>query len=140
MQKRNSITINLWSFSHPALTRRPCSALRYACVVSVYVVCMCSVWVPCVALPSGGGSSAGSSPLCGSPAGGALSVVFLFPVASVPRLASHSCSRSRSNVMRSEMTTQKRCRVCPGNAQRHCVWPWRRIGLTLNPVVRVYVI
>ena len=33
-------------------------------------VCVCSVWVPCVALPSGGGSSAGSSPLCGSPVGG----------------------------------------------------------------------
>jgi len=57
-------------------------------------VCVCSVWVPCVALSSGGGSSAGSSPLClwvgSSP------VVFLFPVASVPRLASRSCSRSRS--------------------------------------------
>jgi len=25
------------------------------------------VWVPCVALPSGGGSSVGPSPLCGSP-------------------------------------------------------------------------
>jgi len=35
-------------------------------------VCVCSVWVPCVALPSGGGSSAGSSPLCGSPVGGVL--------------------------------------------------------------------
>jgi len=30
-------------------------------------VCVCSVWVPCVALPSGGGSSVGPSPLCGSP-------------------------------------------------------------------------
>jgi len=61
-------------------------------------VCVCSVWVPCVALPSGGGSSAGSSPLCGSPVGGVLSpLVFLFPVASVTRLASRSCSRSRSN-------------------------------------------
>jgi len=29
-------------------------------------VCVCSVWVPCVALPSGGGSSVGPSPLCGS--------------------------------------------------------------------------
>jgi len=28
---------------------------------------VCSVWVPCVALPSGGGSSVGPSPLCGSP-------------------------------------------------------------------------
>jgi len=30
-------------------------------------VCVCSMWmwVPCVALPSGGGSPAGSSPLCG---------------------------------------------------------------------------
>ena len=35
-------------------------------------VSVCSVWVPCVALPSGGGSSAGSSPLCGSPVGGVL--------------------------------------------------------------------
>jgi len=30
---------------------------------------VCSVWVPCVALPSGGGSSVGPSPLCGSPVG-----------------------------------------------------------------------
>jgi len=37
---------------------------------------MCPVWVPCVALPSDGVSSAGSSP-----------VVFPFPVAYVPRLA-----------------------------------------------------
>jgi len=29
--------------------------------------CVCSVWVPCVALPSGGWSSVGPSPLCGSP-------------------------------------------------------------------------
>jgi len=29
-------------------------------------VCVCPVWVPCVALPSGGGSSVGPSPLCGS--------------------------------------------------------------------------
>ena len=29
-------------------------------------VCVCSVWVPCVALPSGGRSSVGPSPLCGS--------------------------------------------------------------------------
>ena len=28
---------------------------------------MCSVWVPCVAIPSSGGSSVGPSPLCGSP-------------------------------------------------------------------------
>ena len=33
---------------------------------------VCSVWVPCVALPCGGGSSAGSSPLYGSPVGGIL--------------------------------------------------------------------
>jgi len=30
-------------------------------------LCVCSMWVPCVALPSGGGSSVGPSPLCGSP-------------------------------------------------------------------------
>jgi len=30
-------------------------------------VCVCSVWVPCVALPSGGGSFVGPSPLCWSP-------------------------------------------------------------------------
>ena len=30
-------------------------------------VCVCPVWVPCVALLSGGGSSVGPSPLCGSP-------------------------------------------------------------------------
>ena len=30
-------------------------------------VCVYPVWVPCVALPSGGGSSVGPSPLCGSP-------------------------------------------------------------------------
>ena len=31
------------------------------------LVCVCPVWAPCVALPSGGGSSVGPSPLCGSP-------------------------------------------------------------------------
>jgi len=31
------------------------------------IVCVCSVWVPCVTLPSGGGASVGPSPLCGSP-------------------------------------------------------------------------
>ena len=35
--------------------------------VGLRIVCVCSVWAPCVALPSDGGSSAGSSPLCGSP-------------------------------------------------------------------------
>jgi len=30
-------------------------------------VCVCSVQVPCMALPFGGGSSVGPSPLCGSP-------------------------------------------------------------------------
>jgi len=33
----------------------------------VPIVCVCPVWVPCVALLSGGGSSVGPSPLCGSP-------------------------------------------------------------------------
>jgi len=33
----------------------------------LYCVCVCPVWVPCVALISGGGSSVGPSPLCGSP-------------------------------------------------------------------------
>jgi len=41
------------------------------CLNRVVCVCVCSVWVPCVALPAGG-SSAGSSPLCGSPVGGVL--------------------------------------------------------------------
>jgi len=36
-------------------------------LLAVSVVCVCSVWVPCVALPSGGGSSVGPSALCGSP-------------------------------------------------------------------------
>ena len=42
---------------------------RGCCSLSVYVcvVCVCSVWVRCVSLPSGGGSSVGPSPLCGSP-------------------------------------------------------------------------
>jgi len=35
--------------------------------VVVLFVCVCPVWVPCVALPSGGGSSVGPSPLCWSP-------------------------------------------------------------------------
>jgi len=59
-------------------------------------VCACSMWVPCVALPSGGGSSAMSSPLSGSAAGGVLSSRVPVSRASVPRLASRSCSRSRS--------------------------------------------
>jgi len=64
---------------------------------------VCSVWVPCVALPSGGGSSAGSPPLCGSPVGGVLSpVVFLCPMAYILRLASPSCSRSRCEYMHSQ--------------------------------------
>ena len=33
----------------------------------LHTVCVCSVWVPCVALPSGGGSSMGPSFLCWSP-------------------------------------------------------------------------
>jgi len=45
--------------------------------------CVCSAWVPCVALPSGGGSSVGPSPLCGSPVGGVpRPVVSAFHVAS----------------------------------------------------------
>jgi len=40
------------------------------CLSILSYVCVCSVWVPCVALPSGGGSSAGPSPLCWSPVGG----------------------------------------------------------------------
>ena len=35
--------------------------------LDVFIVCVSSVWVPYVALPSGGGSSAGSSLLCMSP-------------------------------------------------------------------------
>jgi len=35
--------------------------------ITVVLVCVCSVWVPCVALPSGGENSVGPSPLCGSP-------------------------------------------------------------------------
>jgi len=62
----------------------------------VQSVCVCSVWVPCVAVPSGGRSSTRSSPQCGSPVGGGpLLCRVLFPVASVSRLASRSCSRSR---------------------------------------------
>ena len=40
-----------------------CPAISRCGGVSVCV----SVWVPCVALPNGGGSSVGPSPLCGSP-------------------------------------------------------------------------
>ena len=73
------------------------SELRRA-IYEVNIVCVCSVWVPCVALPSGGGSSVGSSPLCGSPVGGV-------PLLSCPRTlcgiysrdVSRSCTRSRSN-------------------------------------------
>ena len=36
-----------------------------SCYFLAFSVCVCSVWVLCVALSSGGGSSAGSSPLCG---------------------------------------------------------------------------
>jgi len=48
-----------------------CMCVRGACELQLHLryepVCVCSVWGPCVALPSGGGSSVGPSPLCGSP-------------------------------------------------------------------------
>jgi len=44
------------------------TAVRSSCPgFWVWAVCVCPVWVPCVALLSGGGSSVGPSPLCGSP-------------------------------------------------------------------------
>jgi len=75
-----------------------CLSIYIYAYIEIYIdiyVCVCSVWAPCVALPSGGGSSAGSSPLCGSPVGGVPPpVVSPLPVASVPRLASRSRPRS----------------------------------------------
>jgi len=50
----------------------PCAPILWCELYAMKDVCLWSVWVPCVALPSGGGSSAGSSPLCGSPVGGVL--------------------------------------------------------------------
>jgi len=50
----------------------PHSRCRFVTSCTRIPVCVCYVWVPCVALPSGGGSSAGSSPLCGSAVDGAL--------------------------------------------------------------------
>ena len=47
-----------------SVPERTVDLLIFVCVFSV---CVCSVWVPCVALPSGGGSSVGPSLLCGSP-------------------------------------------------------------------------
>jgi len=58
---------------------------------------VCSVWVPCVALPSDGGSSVGPSPLCGSlvsvPCVGPL-CGFLVPSRRVTCVYSHDVSRS----------------------------------------------
>jgi len=51
----------------PAATDSERVAGRDSAQVCMLIVCVCSVWVPCVALPSGGGSSVGPSPLCGSP-------------------------------------------------------------------------
>jgi len=48
-----------------ALSHQIVAAVGY--LHQVRRVCVCSVWVPCVALPSGGGSSVGPSSLCGSP-------------------------------------------------------------------------
>ena len=60
-------------------------------------VCVCSVWVPCVALPPVVGPLR-CPPLCVGPLWvGSSPGVFLFPVASVPCLASRSRSRSRSS-------------------------------------------
>ena len=65
-------------------------------MLSVCVLCGSPVWPsPPVVGPL---SSVGSSPLCGSPVGGSPSSVSPFPMASVPRLASRSRSRSRSDV------------------------------------------
>jgi len=50
-------------------------------------VCVCSERVSCVALPSGGGSSVGPSPLCGSPVGD----VLLYRVPVSPGICSSSC-------------------------------------------------
>jgi len=71
-------------------------------------VCVCSVWVPCVALSSGGGSSVGPShlrgspvwvpcmgPLCGSPVWVPRPVAFHVACGIYSRDASRSCSRSR---------------------------------------------
>ena len=44
-----------------------CIYIHHQATGVVYGVCVGPVWVPCVALPSGGGSSVGPSPLCGSP-------------------------------------------------------------------------
>jgi len=64
---------------HIHFDARPCCTLTFCsnickeilrcadCPRRVDYVCVCSVWVPCVALPSGGGSSVGPSPLCGFP-------------------------------------------------------------------------
>jgi len=82
------------------------------------VVCVRSVWVPCAALPSGGGSSVGPSPVCGSPVwvpcAGPLcgspewdpcvgplcgSLVALRPCGIYSRDVSRSYTRSRSSVI-----------------------------------------
>ena len=96
---------------------------RSRCSHTVSFVCVCSVWVPCVNLPSGGGSSAGSSPLCGSPVGWVPPPdVSPIPVASVPRLASRSCSRSRSSFS----DTGGGARRDVYGRMYACVYAWRR--------------
>ena len=58
----------MWA-SKPSPPRSvPRSPVNLCCTaIRAPAVCMGYVWVPCVALPSGGGSSVGASPLCGSP-------------------------------------------------------------------------
>jgi len=67
------------------------------CLSGVNIVGVCSVWVLCVSPPVVGPLR--GPPLCVGPLWmGSSPVVFLFPVASLPRLASRSRSRSRSNM------------------------------------------
>jgi len=107
---------------------------------------VCSVWVPCVALPSGGGSSVGPSPmrgspvwvpcvgpLCGSPVWvpsvwvpcvGPLcgSLVALRPCGIYSRDVSRSFTRSRLNEVPCARAPQQRrrttCRVCGREQER----------------------
>jgi len=94
--------------------------------LSVCVFCV----GPLCGLPSDGGSSAGSSPLCGSPVGGVLPFMFPFSVASI--LCSSACLSLALTLSQYEQAL-----ICLSNreivdASRGCTFHCKNGELSLN--------